>query len=61
LQDAAVNISAHTADGSVHYNGRRVDSNDDASNANFTVGSGGGQLALTTQDGSINITTNGAQ
>ena len=61
FQDAAVNVTAHTADGSVHYNGQRVDSNDDASNANFTVGSGGGQLALTTQDGSINITTNGAQ
>lgn len=61
LRNTAVNVTAHTADGSVHYNGQRIHSGDDASNANFTVGSGGGQLALTTQDGSINITTNGAQ
>ncbi len=54
-------VRAHTQDGRVAFNGRRVDSNDDGSSGVFQIGSGGRALEVSTQDGSIHITGNGAQ
>jgi Putative adhesin len=57
-----VGIRAHTTDGHVTLDGRRATRNDDdSSNADYNVGTGGGSLEVSTQDGSIHITTNGAQ
>ncbi len=57
-----VAIRARTADGHVTLDGRRAARNDDdSSNADYRVGSGGGSLEVSSQDGSIHITTNGAQ
>ncbi len=59
LRAADVTVHAKTQDGSIDFNGRHVDSSDDASGAQFQVGRGGPPLAVTTQDGSIHIDTNG--
>lgn len=59
----AVNLSiqARTDDGSVTFDGRSTDSGDaDASSGLFHVGSGGGQLSVSSGDGDIHILTNGA-
>lgn len=61
LRSPALTIHARTQDGSVHYNGRRIASDNDVTSSDFTVGMGGSPLAVSTQDGRITITTNGAQ
>lgn len=54
-------IHARTNDGRVSLDGRRAAANDnDSSSADYQVGTGGGSLQVSTQDGSIKITTNGA-
>jgi hypothetical protein len=54
-------VQAQTADGSIRFNGRRLDKDSDSGSAQYQVGSGGGPLHVSTQDGSIHIDTNGAQ
>lgn len=59
-----VNLAVHaqTSDGRVTFDGRRASrADDDSSSGDYQVGSGGGSLRVTTQDGSIHILTNGAQ
>lgn len=59
-----VNLSVHarTGDGRLTFDGRRAQrGDDDASAGDYEVGSGGGSLQVTTQDGSIHITSNGAR
>ncbi|HZT13891.1 MAG TPA: DUF4097 family beta strand repeat-containing protein [Candidatus Baltobacteraceae bacterium] len=59
----AVNLSiqARTDDGNVTFDGRNTDSgNADSSSGFFHVGSGGGQLLVSSGDGDIHILTNGA-
>lgn len=59
---ANVAVHARTNDGRVSLDGRRAARNDDDSSiADYQVGTGGGSLQVSTQDGSIHITTNGAQ
>jgi hypothetical protein len=63
LQLVASNLTVHvhTADGSVYFNGNKsVTSDSDEARAEFQVGTGGSSLQVSTQDGSIHITTNGA-
>lgn len=60
--DANLAIHARTSDGRVTLDGRRATRNDDdSSDAEYHVGAGGGSLEVSSQDGSIHITTNGAQ
>ena len=54
-------IHAHTDDGSVSFDGRKSNSDDDDSTADFHIGAGGGALQVATNDGDIHILTNGAQ
>jgi hypothetical protein len=55
-------IHARTNDGRLTLDGRRATrSDDDSSTADYHVGTGGGSLEVSSQDGSIHITTNGAQ
>jgi len=61
LHDSNLTVHANTADGSLRFNGRRTTSLNDESTGDFQVGMGGGSLQVSTQDGSIHITTNGAQ
>jgi Putative adhesin len=61
LQNSNLTVRARTDDGSLRFNGRRAVSDNDASSGDFPVGRGGGLLAVSTRDGSIHITTNGAQ
>jgi DUF4097 and DUF4098 domain-containing protein YvlB len=56
-----VTVRARTADGSIYFNGHRAGSDQDGSPAEFLIGKGGGSLEVSTQDGSIHITSNGAQ
>jgi hypothetical protein len=59
--NANVAIHARTGDGRVSLDGRRAGrADDDSSSADYQVGTGGGSLEVSTQDGSIKITTNGA-
>lgn len=60
LRSANVSIHARTQDGSLRFNGRRIESDDDANSGDFQAGTGGGSLQVSTQDGNIHITTNGA-
>lgn len=53
-------IHAHSDDGSIRVDGRRVGDLGDSSASDYRFGTGGGSLKLSTQDGSIHITTNGA-
>ncbi len=58
LADAGdVTVRAHTQDGSIRINGMRQDN---AVPADYKLGNGAGSLDLATQDGSIRVTTNGA-
>lgn len=59
--NADVTVRAHTADGRIYFDGHRAGSDQDAAPAEFQIGKGGGSLDLSTQDGSIHITSNGAQ
>jgi hypothetical protein len=60
--NANIAIHARTSDGHVSLDGRRAPRlDDDTSSADYQVGTGGGSLEVSTQDGSIKITTNGAQ
>ncbi len=61
LRDANLTVHAHTADGSVRFNGRRAASSSDESSGDLQLGMGGGSLQVSTQDGSIHIASNGAQ
>jgi hypothetical protein len=59
--NANLSIRARTNDGRLTLDGRRATRNDDdSSSADYHVGTGGGSLEVSTQDGSIHITTNGA-
>lgn len=54
-------VTARTSDGSVFFNGKRtMESDSDSNSGEFQIGNGGSALAVTTQDGNIHITTNGA-
>lgn len=55
----ALTLRAHTGDGHIDFNGRRSNRDGDSSDAEW--GTGAGTLAVSTDDGSIHITTNGAQ
>lgn len=55
-----VTVRASTADGSIYLNGHRAASGDGGSQAEFQIGKGGGPLTISTQDGSIHVTSNGA-
>lgn len=60
--DANLSVHARTGDGRLTFDGRRAQrGGDDASSGDYTVGSGGGSLQVTTQDGSIHIISNGAR
>lgn len=61
VESADLTVRANTSDGSIYFNGRRVRSDEDTSPQEFQVGKGGGPLEVSTQDGSIHITSNGAQ
>jgi len=61
LLDSNLTVHARTQDGSLRFNGRRTESDAGATSGDFQIGSGSGSLAVSTQDGSIHITTNGAQ
>jgi DUF4097 and DUF4098 domain-containing protein YvlB len=52
-----VTVHARTADGSIRINGMRQD---DSSPTDYKLGNGSGSLDVATQDGSIRVTTNGA-
>lgn len=58
--DANLAVRAQTGDGSIRFNGRRAAQDDDSGAADYHVGTGGGSLQVSTQDGSIHISTNGA-
>lgn len=60
LANADVDVRAGTHDGSIYFDGRRAGSDEDSAPAQLQVGKGGGLLDVSTQDGSIHITTNGA-
>lgn len=59
LNAPALTVRAKTADGDIRFNGARAAQDGDAVSAEYTVGTGGGALEVSTQDGSIHITTNG--
>jgi len=62
LLPSNLTVRAHTADGSIYFNGTKsVASDSDEAAGEFQVGSGGSPLQVSSQDGSIHITTNGAQ
>jgi hypothetical protein len=61
LETPNLTVQAQTGDGSIRFNGRRLAKDSDSGSAQYQVGSGGGPLQLSTQDGSIHIDTNGAQ
>jgi len=52
-----ITVRAHTLDGSIRINGMRQD---DSSPIEYKLGNGSGSLDVATQDGSIRVTTNGA-
>ncbi|MGZ3547730.1 MAG: DUF4097 family beta strand repeat-containing protein [Vulcanimicrobiaceae bacterium] len=57
-----VKVQAHTSDGRIVVDGRSTNSEDSgATQATYTLGSGAGTLDVSTQDGTIAMTTNGAQ
>ncbi len=58
LADVNLRVSAHTGDGSIRIDGRRLD--EDSNSTEYQVGTGGSSLVVSTQDGSIHISTNGA-
>lgn len=58
---ADVTVRARTSDGRIYFDGHRAGSDQDGSPAEFLIGKGGGALEVSTQDGSIHITSNGAQ
>lgn len=58
LSGGNLTVHAHTGDGSIRVDGRRVAN--DSGVADYEVGTGGGSLQVSTQDGSIHISTNGA-
>lgn len=59
LSDGNLNVRAHTGDGSIRIDGRRVEP-DESGAVQYQIGTGGGSLQVSTQDGSIHISTNGA-
>lgn len=64
LNSTNLSVHAHTDDGSVSFDGRKnssSDDDDDSSSGDYQIGSGGGTLEVASDDGSIHITTNGAQ
>lgn len=61
LADANLTVHAHTGDGSIRVNGQRVARDGDSDAADYQFGQGSGSLQVSTQDGSIHISTNGAQ
>ena len=60
---ADLTVDASTADGRIVVDGNRVDPDSDSDSVHHTIrlGSGTNTLRAATQDGSIHITTNGAQ
>lgn len=60
LGDSNVTVHAQTNDGSIRFNGTRAPDGDSGAAADYQVGRGGGSLRVSTQDGSIHISTNGA-
>lgn len=60
---ADLTVNASTSDGRIIVDGKRVNENDDSDSVQYTLrlGNGTGTLRAASQDGSIHITTNGAQ
>ncbi|MHB8144796.1 MAG: hypothetical protein ACYDEW_04065, partial [Vulcanimicrobiaceae bacterium] len=58
--DPNLSVRAHTGDGRILMDGRATH-NDGATDASYTLGSGAGSLDVSTQDGTISMTTNGGQ
>ena len=59
LTGANLTVHAQTGDGSIRIDGARV-ARDESGAASYHFGTGGGSLEVSTQDGSIHITPNGA-
>lgn len=60
LADANLTVHAQTGDGSIRINGARIAQDGDSGATTYQFGTGGGSLQVSTQDGSIHITSNGA-
>ncbi|HET9096326.1 MAG TPA: DUF4097 family beta strand repeat-containing protein [Candidatus Baltobacteraceae bacterium] len=60
LTDANLTVHAQTSDGGIRFNDVRAQDGDSGAAADYRVGTGGGSLQVSTQDGSIHISTNGA-
>ncbi|MBV8491053.1 MAG: DUF4097 family beta strand repeat protein [Candidatus Eremiobacteraeota bacterium] len=61
LASVNLTVNASTSDGSVTVNGSHIDSDDDSVSHTFRLGDGSGNLKVSSNDGSIHITTtNGA-
>lgn len=60
LAGANLTVHAQTADGSIRMNGARIAGDGDSGATTYQFGTGGGSLQVSTQDGSIHITSNGA-
>jgi hypothetical protein len=60
LLDPDLRLHAQTGDGRIRINGHRVANNYQPGGIDYRFGSGDGSLDITTQDGSIRITSNGA-
>lgn len=56
-----LNVRAHTSNGRIRVDGRSTHTDDDAVEGTYTLGNGAGALDVSTQDGTITMTTNGAQ
>ncbi len=54
-------VRARTSDGHIVVNGRSTHSDDDSVEETSTLGNGAGSLDVSTQDGTITMTTNGVQ
>lgn len=58
--DANLSVAASTLDGRIVRDGKTLADADGPSNTSFTLGAGSGRLHVSTNDGTIEFTTNGA-
>ena len=55
-----ITVNATTADGRISVDGKSPSSDEDAHNQTIKLGSGSGSMRVSSGDGSIHLTTNGA-